>query len=126
MLLFIISIICCLPLIECKSIDPNKPNIIFVLIDDMGYHDLGFMNNNLIKTPNINKYRAEGQFFEWMYGQSTCSPTRAAIMSGRYPIHNGINKIISVDANYGVPLNNTFISKTLYDNGYETHMVGKW
>ena len=112
--------------INGKAINSSKPNIIFVLIDDMGYHDLGFMNNDLISTPNINKYREDGQFFEWMYGQSTCSPTRAALMTGRYPIHNGINKIIDDDATYGVYLNNTFISKIFHQNGYDTHMVGKW
>lgn len=102
------------------------PNIIFILADDLGYDDLG-STNNIVSTPSINKIYSEGQRLSWYYGQSLCSPTRTAIMTGLYPLHNQINNVIMANASYGVPLNYTFFPKILkqYSN-YDTHAIGKW
>ena len=63
---------------------------------------------------------------QWHYAQSVCSPSRAALMTGRYPLHTGINDWIQPSQSFGVPLNNTMLPKILLQNGYDTHMVGKW
>ena len=104
----------------------SQPNIIFILVDDLGYDDVGFQSNNEIHTPNIDKIRNDGQFLEWYYGQPTCSPTRTAIMTGKYPLHNSINTIIRPNETYGVPLSITMFPQILYENGYSTHAIGKW
>eukprot|EP01084_Bolivina_argentea_P120085 212869_1 len=104
----------------------SQPNIIFILSDDLGYDDVGFQSGNQIHTPNIDKLHSTGQFLEWYYGQPVCSPTRTAIMTGKYPLHNSINTIIQPNQAYGVPLSNIFFPKILMDNGYETHAIGKW
>eukprot|EP01083_Nonionella_stella_P144709 452297_1 len=103
----------------------KKPNVIYILSDDLGYDDLYFQSHQ-INTPNIDRFVTQGQFLEWHYAQSVCSPSRAALMTGRYPLHTGINDWIHPDQNFGVPLNNTMLPKILYNSGYDTHMVGKW
>eukprot|EP01084_Bolivina_argentea_P120082 212864_1 len=107
-------------------IHSKAPNIIFIVIDDLGYDDLGFKNEHQINTPHIESLRNDGQWLQYYYGQANCSPTRTAIQTGLYPLHNSINTIIPPTNTYGVPLNFTFFGKTLHNNGYSTHAVGKW
>ena len=107
------------------SLSAKKPNIIYILSDDLGYDDLYFQSHQ-INTPNIDFLVNEGQFLEWHYAQSICSPSRAALMTGRYPLHTGINDWIKPTQTFGVPLNNTMLPKILLQNGYDTAMVGKW
>eukprot|EP01084_Bolivina_argentea_P102816 184181_1 len=103
----------------------KKPNIIFIISDDLGYDDLGFQSHQIL-TPNIDKLRSEGQFLEYYYGQPNCSPTRSSLLTGMYPIHTGITTWIHPTTPIGAPLNLTFVSKQLLNNGYQTHAVGKW
>jgi len=108
------------------SASPNgRPNVIIILSDDLGYDDLYFQSQEIL-TPNIDKFRSEGQFMEWHYAQAVCSPSRAALMTGRYPLHTGINDYLQPAQAFGVPLNNTMLPEILHENGYDTHMVGKW
>ena len=65
-----------------------EPNIIFLLADDMGYNDIGY-NNDLVKTPNMNKLAEDGIKLEQNYVQATCTPSRIAFLSGMYPYHVG-------------------------------------
>jgi len=65
-----------------------QPNILFVLVDDLGWSDVGF-HGSKIKTPNVDKLAREGVVLESYYVQPICSPTRGALLSGRYPIHIG-------------------------------------
>src|SRR6185503_9196283 len=67
----------------------KKPNILFLLIDDLGYTDVGF-NGGDIKTPNIDKLAKSGAKLSAFYVQPVCSPTRAALMTGRYPMRHGL------------------------------------
>ena len=69
---------------------PAKPDIIYFLIDDLGRCDVGFMGSTDIKTPNIDKLAAGGAKLEEFYVQPVCSPTRAAFMTGRYPMRHGL------------------------------------
>ena len=105
----------------------KKPNIIIIVSDDLGWNDLNLKENpSLINTPNINYFVNKGQFLEYHYAQPVCSPTRAALMTGRYPLHTGINDYIQPQQAFGVPLDNTMLPKILLENGYDTHMIGKW
>ena len=66
----------------------SQPNILFVLVDDLGWSDVGF-HGSKIKTPNVDKLASDGVVLENYYVQPICSPTRGALLSGRYPIHIG-------------------------------------
>lgn len=66
----------------------KKPHILFVLVDDLGWSDVSF-HGSKIKTPNVDKLAAEGVILDNYYVQPICTPTRASLLSGRYPIHTG-------------------------------------
>ena len=68
----------------------KQPNIVFLLIDDLGYADCGFNGGKDIHTPNIDKLAAAGTLLESLYVQPVCSPTRSALMTGRYATHTGV------------------------------------
>ena len=73
-------------LVELRAEKP--PNIVFVLADDYGYHDIGY-HGSRIRTPNLDRLSAEGVRLENYYVQPICTPTRSQLMSGRYQIHTG-------------------------------------
>ena len=66
----------------------SRPNVLFVLVDDLGWSDVGF-HGSKIQTPNVDNLAKEGVILDSYYVQPICSPTRGALMSGRYPIHLG-------------------------------------
>jgi len=68
----------------------DKPNIVFILSDDQGYEDAGFMGSKEIKTPNLDKLAHAGTILKSFYVQPVCSPTRASLMTGRYVSHAGV------------------------------------
>ncbi|GFS05555.1 arylsulfatase [Elysia marginata] len=104
----------------------TPPNIIFILADDLGWHDVGFHGSE-IKTPNIDKLAYAGVILNNYYVQPICTPTRGAIMSGKYPIHTGLQHyVIAGTQPYGLPLSVTTLPQHLKALGYNTHMVGKW
>ena len=81
-----------------------RPNLLFILADDMGWGDAGFHGSE-IKTPNIDRLAAAGARLEQFYVQPVCSPTRAAFMTGRYPIRYGLHLgVVRPWARYGLPL----------------------
>ena len=67
----------------------KRPHILFIVADDLGWSDVGF-HGSVIKTPNIDKLANEGVILDNYYVQPLCTPTRSALMTGRYPIHTGI------------------------------------
>lgn len=71
----------------------KSPHIVLVVIDDLGWSDVGFQGS-VIHTPNINSLAAEGVILENYYVQPLCTPTRSTLMTGRYPIHTGIDKFV--------------------------------
>jgi arylsulfatase A-like enzyme len=104
----------------------DKPNIILLLADDLGYSDVGFHNSE-IKTPNIDKLAETGARLEAFYVQPVCSPTRAALMTGRYPMRHGLQVgVVRPWAQYGLPLEERTIAQALQDSGYFTAICGKW
>src|SRR5262250_998666 len=71
----------------------NKPNIVYIVADDLGWKDVGFHGSD-IKTPNLDKLAANGAKLEQFYVQQMCTPTRAALMTGRYPFRYGLQTAV--------------------------------
>ena len=103
-----------------------RPNIVFIMADDLGNADLGYRGGQ-VKTPNIDKLATEGVRLESFYGQQVCTPSRAALMTGRYPMRLGLQTLVIFPSHtYGLPLDERTLPQALRDAGYETWMVGKW
>jgi arylsulfatase A-like enzyme len=103
-----------------------KPNFVFFLADDLGWGDVGYHGSE-IRTPNIDKLAAAGARLEAFYVQPVCSPTRAALMTGRYPMRHGLQVgVVRPWAQYGLPLDERTLPQALKEAGYATAIVGKW
>jgi arylsulfatase A-like enzyme len=103
-----------------------KPHIVILLADDMGWGDTGFHGSE-IHTPHIDRLAAAGARLEQFYVQPVCSPTRAALMTGRYPMRYGLQVgVVRPWARYGLPLEERTLAQALKDAGYETAICGKW
>lgn len=104
-----------------------RPNIVFIIADDLGFADCGFNGGKQIKTPNLDKLAASGAILKQFYVQPVCSPTRASLMTGRYPIRYGLQvSVIRPTARYGLSLEERMLPAALRDAGYSTGMIGKW
>ncbi len=104
-----------------------RPNIVYLLADDLGYADVGFNGGKEIKTPNIDKLAASGARLDQFYVQPLCSPTRAALMTGRYPMRYGLQVgVVRPWADYGLPLDERTLPQALKEAGYVTAIIGKW
>ena len=114
------------PLSALHAAEPSKPNIIYILADDMGYADPGFMGCEDIKTPNLKKLGETGTILKSFYAQPVCSPTRAALMTGRYAVRTGVYTVIPPNAKWGLQLEERTLAQALREAGYETAIVGKW
>lgn len=104
----------------------QKPNVLFFLIDDLGYADCGFNGGKEIQTPNIDRLARQGTVLEAHYVQPVCSPTRAALMTGRYPTGTGVYNVVRPHATWGLPLQERTLPSALKEAGYSTHILGKW
>ena len=105
----------------------QKPNIIHIVADDLGWKDVGFNGCKDIKTPNLDALAKGGAKFEQFYVQSMCTPTRAALMTGRYPFRYGLQTIvIPGPAGYGLDTSEHLMPQCLKDAGYTTAIIGKW
>lgn len=107
----------------------KKPNIVYFLADDMGYADVGFNGCDDIKTPNLDKLAKQGAVLETFYTQPVCSPGRAALMTGRYPVHTGIYNVVNPQGaglRGPLPLEERTLANALREAGYTTAMIGKW
>ena len=104
-----------------------RPNIVFLLADDLGRADCGFMGGKDIQTPHLDKLAKAGAILDQFYVQPVCSPTRAALMTGRYPMRHGLQVgVVRPWAQYGLPLEERTLPQALKEAGYETAIVGKW
>ena len=110
----------------CSAASAAKPDIVFFLIDDLGFADCGFNGGKDIKTPVIDKLARDGTILDSLYVQPVCSPTRAALMTGRYATHTGVYTIVRPHATWGLPLGERTLANALKDAGYETALTGKW
>lgn len=104
----------------------KPPHMLFILADDYGWNDVGYHGSE-IHTPNIDKLAGEGVKLENYYVQHVCTPSRSQLLSGRYQIHTGLqHMIIWVAQPNALPLEDKTIADKLKEQGYATHMVGKW
>jgi arylsulfatase A-like enzyme len=102
----------------------RKPNIIFILADDLGYGDLGCYGQTKIKTPNIDKLASEGiRFTDCYAGSTVCAPSRCALMTG---LHTGHGRIRGNKAGVALATNDVTLAEILKKGGYHTGLVGKW
>jgi len=104
----------------------TQPNIVFFLVDDLGYADCGFNGGKDIKTPNIDRLAQSGAIIENHYVQPVCSPTRSTLLTGRYPTQTGVYTIVSPGAGWGLPLAERTLADALRSAGYRTALTGKW
>ena len=105
----------------------GKPNVVHIVADDLGWKDVGFSGCTDIKTPNLDALAAGGAKFTQFYVQPMCTPTRAALMTGRYPFRYGLQTAVipSVSA-YGLDTNEWLLPQCLKEAGYKTAIIGKW
>ena len=120
--------------------EQNKPNILFILIDDMGWKDVGFMGSDFYETPNVDKLSKQGMVFTNAYANApNCAPTRTCLISGQYTPRHGIytvnnsdrgkaerRKIIPIKNNVELAAENVSIGETIKSAGYATAQMGKW
>jgi len=107
------------------SSESRRPHVLFVVVDDLGWNDVGF-RSHVIKTPTIDKLASEGIILDQYYVQEVCSPSRAAFMTGRYPLHNTVRNWLKTEHPVGLPLNETLMPQHFKNSGYATHAIGKW
>lgn len=134
----------CLPVIAgCnRTVTPEKPNILFILVDDLGWADLGYTGSKYHETPNVDKLATEGSVFTNAYAACpVCSPSRAAILSGKYPARLNLTDYIPGNRHWGphkdqqlaskpfklqLDLEEQTIAETMKKAGYKTMFAGKW
>lgn len=106
---------------------PARPHIVHIVADDLGSKDVGFNGCTDIKTPNLDKLAAEGATLTQFYAQPMCTPTRAALLTGRYPFRYGLQtSVIPSVSTYGLDTSERLLPQCLKDAGYKTAIVGKW
>jgi len=108
-----------------------QPNVVVILADDLGYGDLGCYGHPTIRTPNLDRMAAEGARFTQFYvAAEVCTPSRASILTGRYPIRSGMAhnqfRVLRSISTGGLPASEITIAQALKTQGYTTGMVGKW
>ena len=119
---------CCLimfAVVQAQAAE-TRPNIVFIMADDLGNADLGYRGGE-VKTPNIDALAREGVRLESFYGQQLCTPARAALMTGRYPMRYGLQSFVIFPSHtYGLATDERTLPQALKEAGYATWMVGKW
>jgi arylsulfatase A-like enzyme len=109
---------------ESAPLAGSRPNIVFVLTDDQGYGDISAHGNPVLKTPNLDRVRAEGVRFTDFHVSPTCAPTRSALLTGRHEFKNGITHTILERER--MALSATTLAEVLKGAGYTTGIFGKW
>jgi arylsulfatase A-like enzyme len=112
---------------DLKAADGKKPNIIFVLADDLGWAELGCYGNTFNETPNLNRLASQGMRFTDAYAAApVCSPYRAAFMTGQYPARVGITDYLRPNDKNHLSTQYVTIAEALKNAGYATGIIGKW
>jgi arylsulfatase A-like enzyme len=114
-----------------SSAESGAPNIVIIFADDLGYGDLGCYGHPSIRTPNLDRMADEGMRFTDFYSAcSVCTPSRAALLTGRYPIRTGMcsdtRRVLFPDSAGGLQEEEITLAEALKEQGYKTGCVGKW
>ncbi len=109
----------------------DKLNFIIIFADDLGYGDLGVYGHPTIRTPNLDRMAMEGQKWTNFYvGASVCTPSRAALLTGRLPVRSGMasnhSRVLFPDSHNGIPASEITLAEQLKQVGYATACIGKW
>jgi len=105
----------------------SRPNILFILLDDLGFNDLSYHGGSEFLTPVMDRMAEDALILNQYYVQHFCTPTRHALMSGRYPMRDGLQQwVIRSSSPYGMPLEITTLPENLKNGGYKNHLLGKW
>nr|XP_028698031.1 arylsulfatase F isoform X2 [Macaca mulatta] len=118
---------------QAHRVHDDKPNIVLIMVDDLGIGDLGCYGNDTIRTPHIDRLAREGvRLTQHISAASLCSPSRSAFLTGRYPIRSGMvssgnrRVVHNLAVPAGLPLNETTFAALLKKQGYSTGLIGKW
>ena len=125
------GVLLCLAALICSAAPsgaaPERPNVVIFLADDLGWADVGFHGNTQIDTPSLDRLAREGMELSRFYTTPICSPTRAALMTGRDPIRLGVVYAVLLPwTNAGIHPDEHFMPQSFPAAGYQTAMVGKW
>ncbi|HDZ15230.1 hypothetical protein LCGC14_0958500 [marine sediment metagenome] len=118
-------------LVKAQNNGERPPNFVIIFADDLGYGDLGVFGHPTIKTPNLDRMAFEGQKWTNFYaGASVCTPSRAALLTGRLPVRSGMasnkQRVLFPDSKNGLPSEEITIAEQLKEVGYRTACIGKW
>ena len=130
----IIGIICSLCILpQDVNAQDSLPNLIIIFADDLGYGDLRCYGNPVIRTPNLDRMAKEGMRFTHFYvAASVCTPSRAGLLTGRYPVRTGLvegiipGRVLFPDSKTGLPDDEVTIAEVLKQKNYATMAIGKW
>ena len=118
------------PAVGDQRAPDDRPNIVLIFADDLGYGDLGSYGHPTIRTPHLDQLAAEGQRWTQFYaGASVCTPSRAALLTGRLPIRYGLSgdrRVLFPDSSLGIPSEEITLAEALREEGYATGIIGKW
>src|SRR6266550_2016609 len=112
-----------------RAADTKKPNILFILADDLGYGDLGCYGQKYIQTPNIDRLAAQGMKFTQFYaGNAVCAPARCTLITGLHSGHAFVrdNRELKPEGQVAIPADSVTVAKVLKSAGYRTGCIGKW
>ena len=123
---FLLTLLVATTVLPSSVTAASRPHIVLMMADDLGWGDVSY-HGGPIATPNIDKLASQGVRLNQFYAQPVCSPTRGALLTGRYPIRLGLQcGVVRPWAEHGLPLAERTLPQALAEVGYATAMVGKW